>query len=600
MHTHTDDIPTHSYSLLPEKPGVYQFFNKKGTVIYVGKAKNLKKRVASYFTKEHTHGKTMVLVKNIHTIQHIVVESEQDALLLENNLIKKYKPRYNILLKDDKTYPWIVIKNEHFPRIFLTRNVIKDGSIYFGPYAHVRMAKFLLDMIRNMYQIRTCTLNLAPTEIEKGKYKVCLEYHIKNCKAPCVGLQTEEDYSITITDIKNILRGNIQEVMLELKKRMKEAAHILKFEEAKLIKEHIDMLETYQSKSTIVNPSINQVDVYSLIDDIDVAYINFLKVVHGAIIQVHTIEIKKQLDEQPEELLGIAIVEIRSKIPSNAQEIIVSVEPDFKLEKTLYTIPQRGDKKKLLELSERNAKYYKLEKLKHLKQIDPERHAKRILETAKQDLHLTVLPEYIECYDNSNTQGSFPVSACVVFKQAKPSKKDYRHFNIKTVSGPNDYASMQEVLRRRLATLIEEQSELPQLIVIDGGKGQLSIAYDVLKEYNLEEKIHLISIAERIDEIFFPNDSVPLYLDRNSETLKLIQRLRDEAHRFAITHHRNQRSKNFIHTELTTIPGIGNKLSEKLLTDFKSIAAIKKATTEELKKSIGSSKAEAVYNFFHK
>ncbi|HRS18240.1 MAG TPA: excinuclease ABC subunit UvrC [Bacteroidales bacterium] len=585
--------------ILPEKPGVYQFFDKHDTLLYVGKAKNLKKRVTSYFVKEHEHAKTRVLVSKIHSIQHIVVNSEQDALLLENNLIKKYRPRYNIMLKDDKTYPWIVIKNEPFPRVFHTRTMVKDGSTYFGPYANVRMSRFLLDMIFQLYTLRTCSLNLSNTEIAKGKYKVCLEYHIKNCKGPCVGLENEEAYNQTINDIKNILRGNIHEVIQVLTKKMKLHAEALQFEEAKQIKEHIDALARYQSKSTIVSPSITNVDVYSIEDDIDVAYVNFLKVVNGGVIQVHTIEIKKQLDETPEELLGMAITEIRDKIPSNAHEIIVPFMPDFLLEHVTYTIPQRGDKKQLLELSQRNVTYYKLEKLKQLKRVDPERHSNRILETIQKDLRLSELPVHMECFDNSNIQGAFAVAACVVFKNAKPSKQDYRHFNIKTVEGPNDFASMEEVLTRRYTKLIAENEPLPQLVIVDGGKGQLSSAVKVFTQLGIVDKVKLIGIAKRLEEIFFPGDSIPLYLNKTSETLKVIQHMRDEAHRFGITHHRNKRSKHFIQSELTSIQGIGSTIAEKLLSHFKSIEAIKNASEEELTKLIGKSKTSVIKAYFH-
>lgn len=586
-------------AVLPEKPGVYQFFDAKQRILYVGKAKNLKKRVSSYFTKEHEHAKTRVLVKKIVSMQHIVVASEQDALLLENNLIKKYRPRYNVMLKDDKTYPWIVIKNEPFPRVFHTRTMIKDGSTYFGPYANVRMSRFLLDMIRQLYRIRTCSLNLAQQEIAKQKYKVCLEYHIKNCEGPCVGLQTEESYHETMQDITAILKGNTAEVLQLLRSKMQSCAAALQFEEAAHIKNHIDLLEKYQSKSTVVNPTITNVDVYTIIDDVDVAFVNFLKVVNGAVVQVHTIEIKKQLDEQPEELLGIAITEVRQKIPSSAPEIIVPFVPDFVLDNVTFTVPKRGDKKQLIELSERNAKYYKLEKLKNLKRVDPERHSKRILETLKYDLHLSVTPDYIECFDNSNIQGAFPVAACVVFKNAKPSKKDYRHFNIKTVEGPNDFASMEEVLRRRYTRLIEEKQALPKLVIVDGGKGQLSSAVKIFKELGIFDSVQLIGLAKRLEEIYFPHDSIPLYLDKTGESLKLIQQLRDESHRFAITHHRNQRSKNFTQTELTEIPGIGPKISELLLQTFSSVSRIKKTSLSELSTVIGTVKAQKVFEYFN-
>ncbi|MDA3883671.1 MAG: excinuclease ABC subunit UvrC [Bacteroidales bacterium] len=585
-------------AVLPSKPGVYQFFDSKEKILYVGKAKNLKKRVSSYFVKKHEHGKTRVLVSKTANIQHIVVNSEEDALLLENNLIKKYRPRYNVLLKDDKTYPWIVIKNEHFPRIFHTRTLQKDGSDYFGPYANVRMSRFLLDMIRQLFKIRTCKLNLAPSEIAKQKYKVCLEYHIHNCLGPCIGEQTEESYKQTIYEIKQILRGNTATVLKILKNKMQESARALLFEEAEHIKQQIQQLEKYQSRSTIVSPSISNVDVYSLIDDIDTAYVNFLKVQNGAIIQVHTIEIKKQLEESSEEILAMAITEIRQKIPSTASEIIVPFSPDFALDNIHFHIPQRGDKKKLLELSERNVSYYKLEKLKQLKRVDPEKHSKRILETIKKDLQLSELPAHMECFDNSNIQGAFPVAACVVFKNGKPSKKDYRHFNIKTVEGPNDFASMEEVLRRRYSRLIQENEALPQLVIVDGGKGQLSAAVKIFKELQIFHTVQLVGIAKRLEELFFSEDPIPLYLDKTSESLKVIQHMRDEAHRFGITHHRNQRSKNFIQSELTQISGIGEKTAEELLGHFKSIPNIQKASPNDIAKIIGNAKAQIVSSHF--
>lgn len=583
---------------LPDSAGVYQFFDKSGTLLYVGKAKNLKKRVNQYFTKEHGDSKTTLLVRKIDNIKHIVVESEEDALLLENNLIKKNRPRYNILLKDDKTFPWIVIKNEHFPRIFFTRTYIRDGSQYFGPYANIKLAKFLLDMLTEMYQLRTCKLGLEPAAIAKGKFQTCLQYHIKNCLAPCEGLQSEEEYMQNIQDIKNILRGNISEVIALLKIRMQACVEKLHFEQAGMIKKQLEQLETYKSRSTIVSQTITNVDVFSILTDMDTAYVNFLKVQNGAVIQMHTIELKKQLDETPEELLAMAMVEIRGKIPGTAHEIIVPFIPDFTFSNTHYIIPQRGDKKALLELSERNAKYYQLEKLKNLKNVDPERHSKRILETMKADLHLSELPVHIECFDNSNIGGSFPVAACVVFKNAKPSKADYRHFNIRTVEGPNDFASMEEILTRRYSRLLAENQPLPQLVIVDGGKGQLSSAVKIFKQLGIFEKVQLIGIAKRLEEIFFPNDSIPLYLSKTSETLKVIQQLRNEAHRFGITHHRNQRSKFFITSELTTIEGVGEKTAALLLQKFKTINGIQTATMEELAAVIGQKKAEIVKEYF--
>jgi excinuclease ABC subunit C len=586
-------------SVLPDTPGVYQYYDKLGNIIYVGKAKNLKKRVASYFNKNHEHGKTIVLVKKIADIKHIVVENEEDALLLENNLIKKYQPRYNVLLKDDKTYPWICVKSEPFPRVFQTREIVKDGSLYFGPYSNIRVLRTMLEMLRQLYPIRSCSLNLSQLQIAKGNYKECLEYHIGNCKAPCVGLQQETDYMEYISDIKNILKGNISDVLKLLNQKMTQLATELKFEAAQQIKEKVELLEKYRSKSTVVSPSINNVDVFSLLDDGDVAYANFLKVANGAIIQSHTIELKKRLNESKEELLGIAITEIRQLIESTAIEILVPFLPDFTFNSLRFVIPQRGDKKSLLDLSLRNLKYYRVEKLKQIEHTDPERHTTRILETIKNDLQLDQLPRHIECFDNSNIQGKYPVAACVVFKNAKPSKNDYRHFNIKTVEGPNDFASMEEVVERRYKRLLEEKEDLPNLVIVDGGKGQLSSAVKIFKKLEIFDKVALIGIAKRLEEIFFPNDSIPIYLDKKSETLKVIQHLRNEAHRFGITHHRNKRSNDFIKSELFNISGIGKKTAENLLSNLKSISAVKKASVEDLTKIVGNAKAKIVFDYFN-
>jgi len=595
-------IPEHiklQLSVLPENPGVYQYSDSNGTIIYVGKAKNLKKRVSSYFVKSPSNRKTALLVKKIHTINYIVVNSEADALLLENTLIKKHQPRYNVLLKDDKTYPWICIKNEAFPRLLYTRNFVKDGSTYYGPYTNIRMIKTLLNFIRQLYQIRTCKLNLEANHIAQGKYAVCLEYHIHNCKGPCIGNQTEIDYAESIADIKNILKGNIGQVTSKMKSSMLAFANDLKFEEAQKVKEKLELLENYQSKSTVVSPSINNVDVYSILDDGDAAYVNFLKISNGAIIQSHILELKKRLDEPVAELLEIGITEIRQRIASNSPEIIVPFKPEFNLGKARFVVPQKGEKKQLLELSERNLKFYKAEKSKQLEKIDPERHTKRILERLKNDLQLDSHPLHIECFDNSNIQGTHPVSACVVFKNTKPSKKDYRHFNIKTVEGPNDFASMEEVLRRRYTRLIREKEQLPNLVIVDGGKGQLSSAVSIFKELGIFGQVALIGIAKRLEEIFFPGDPIPLYLDKNSESLKVIQHLRNEAHRFCITHHRNKRSKAFITSELTSIEGIGPTTSQNLLSSFKSIESIKNATKEEIANVIGNSKAILIWDYFH-
>ncbi|MCX6233043.1 MAG: excinuclease ABC subunit UvrC [Bacteroidetes bacterium] len=586
---------------IPEKPGIYQYFDDKGTIIYIGKAKNLKKRVNSYFNKEtFENGKIAVLVRKIADIRFMIVDTELDALLLENNLIKKYQPRYNVLLKDDKTYPWICIKNEAFPRIFPTRNVIKDGSQYFGPYASVRMMNTLLELIRQLYQIRNCKLNLSDNNIKSGKYKVCLEYHIKNCKGPCEGHQTTEDYNQTISEIKEIIKGNISNVLKQLKDLMMNLADNMEFEKAQLIKLKMEHLENYKSKSTIVNPAIDNVDVFSIVTDENAAFVNFLKVIDGAIVQTHTVEIKKKLDETAEELLTLAIVDLRQRFNSASKEIIVPFALDVDLQKTLVTIPQRGDKKQLLDLSERNAKFYKLDKQKQKDLIDPERHTKRILNQMMKDLRLNELPKHIECFDNSNIQGAYPVAAMVVFKNAKADKKEYRHFNIKTVEGPNDFASMEEVIYRRYKRLTEEMQPLPQLIIVDGGKGQLSAAIKSLEKLDLRGKISIIGIAKKLEEIYYPDDSIPMYLDKKSETLKIIQQLRDDAHRFGITHHRSKRSKATIKSVLTEIDGIGYTTAQVLLRKFKSVKNIEKAGTEEIQKVIGKAKAEIIINYFSK
>jgi len=584
---------------LPGKPGIYQYFDEKGTIIYIGKAKNLKKRVASYFNKEtFENGKLAVLVRKIADIQFMIVDTELDALLLENNLIKKYQPRYNVLLKDDKTYPWICIKNEAFPRIFPTRYVVKDGSQYFGPYASVKMMNTLLELIRQLYQFRNCKLNLSETNIKSGKYRVCLEYHIKNCKGPCEGFQSEDDYNQTISEITEIIRGNISNVLKQFRELMMKYAENLEFEKAQIIKLKMDHLENYKSKSTIVNPAIDNVDVFSIVTDENTGFVNFLKVIDGAIVQTHTVELKKKLDETPEELLTFAIIELRQRFNSASREIILPFELDIDLQKTIITVPQRGDKKQLLELSERNAKYYKLEKQKQKDLIDPERHSKRILSQMMKDLRLNEIPNHIECFDNSNIQGAFPVAAMVVFKDAKADKKEYRHFNIKTVEGPNDFASMEEVVFRRYKRLLEENQPLPQLIIVDGGKGQLSSAVKSLEKLGLRGKISIIGIAKKLEEIYYPNDSIPMYLDKKSETLKIIQQLRDEAHRFGITHHRSKRDKGTLKTVLTGIEGIGFTTAQALLRKFKSVKNIQKAGAEELQMVIGKAKTEIIQNYF--
>ena len=584
---------------LPSSAGVYQYFDKDDTILYVGKAKNLKRRVASYFHKEHSgYGKTRVLVKKIERIEYIVVESEVDALLLENNLIKKIQPRYNVMLKDDKTYPWICIKKERFPRVFSIRNVVKDGSEYFGPYSSVKAMKVLLDLIKQIYQLRSCTFNLSEENIEKGKFKVCLDYHIKKCLGPCEGYQDEENYNQSIAEIRNILKGNTHSIIMPLKAQMKQYAEDLQFEKAHDLKVKLDALEKYQSRSTVVSPTIHNVDVFTIFSDTDSAYVNYFKIVNGAIIQSHNLEIKKKLDEADEDLLCMAVLEIREKFHSDTKEIILNKEITSPWEEVKVHVPQRGDKKALIDLSLRNAQYMRQEKLKKIQIVDPERHSKRILEQVQKDLHLSELPIQIECFDNSNIQGTSPASACVVFKNAKPSKKDYRHFNIKTVEGPDDFASMEEVVYRRYKRLKEDKEPFPQLIIIDGGKGQLSSSLIALDKLELRGKIAIVGIAKRLEEIYFPGDSVPLYIDKRSESLKLIQHLRNEAHRFSLAHHRNLRSKSGLHSELDDIPGIGPKSKVDLLKKFKSIKRIKEASLETLTEVLGKSKAQKLNSYF--
>ena len=583
---------------LPDTAGVYQFFDAKDTILYIGKAKNLKKRVRSYFNKEHEYGKTNVLVKKIRAIKHIVVASETDALLLENNLIKKYQPRYNVLLKDDKSYPWICIKKERFPRVFSTRRVIKDGSEYFGPYTSIKTVYTLLDLIKGLFSLRTCNYDLAEDKIANQKYKVCLEFHLGNCKGACEGKEFEADYLQNLASVREILKGNFKNSLSVFKNQMKTLSADLRFEEAQVLKEKISILENYQSKSTIVNPKISDVEVYSIVSDERYAYVNFLQVSHGAIIRAHTMELKKKLDEPDPELLSLAITEIRHRFKLQSDEIYVPFKVDLSTNLKV-TIPKLGDKKHLLDLSLRNAKYQRLEQLKQIKITDPDRHTKRIMNQMKSDLRLDKAPTHIECFDNSNIQGTHPVAACVVFKNGKPSKKEYRHFNIKTVEGPDDFASMTEVVYRRYKRLLDEGQPLPQLIIIDGGKGQLSAALKSLDDLGLREKIAIIGIAKRLEELFYPNDPIPLYLDKKSETLKIIQQLRNEAHRFGIEHHRNRRSKSALKSELESIPGIGDKTRIQLLQTFKSAQRVSFAKLDELEHIVGKSKAQKIYNFYN-
>ena len=594
-----DDIKS-TLSVVPHQPGCYQFFDEQGTVIYIGKAKDLKKRVSSYFNKEHDSPKTRILVRKIAKIKYFVVNTEEDTFLLENNLIKQYQPRYNVLLKDDKTYPSIVVKKEFFSRVFQTRNIQRDGSRYFGPYTSIMSVRALLETIRKVYKVRTCRLNLTPENIAAGKFKVCLQYHIKRCEGPCEGLQSLEDYNKNIQEILEILKGNVSIISKNIYEEMQRCAEEFKFEEAQELKEKYLMIENFRERSTVVSNFGYNIDVFFCSNDEQSAYINYLHVVNGSIVQAYTFEYRKKLEETKEELLAMGIVEMRQRYKSESKEIIVPFIPDIELTNVEFTIPQRGDKRKLLALSEQNVNQYRVDKLKKAEVLNPEQLSTRLLKNVQKDLHLKELPLHIECFDNSNIQGTNPVAACVVFKKGKPSKKDYRHFAIKSVVGSNDYASMQEVIHRRYSRLVNEGGNLPQLIVVDGGKGQLSVTVEKLKEMDLYGKIAIIGIAERLEEIYFPNDSIPLYLDKNSETLKLIQYLRDEAHRFGLAFHRNKRSKAQIGSELDEIKGIGPASKKKILAHFKSIKRIKEADENEVIKVMGESKGKLVYNWFNK
>ena len=582
------------FKTLPTDPGVYQYFDKNNTVIYVGKAKNLKRRVTSYFTKVHDNAKTRILVKKIHRMEHIVVPTEVDALLLENNLIKKYRPRYNILLKDDKTYPWICIKKEPFPRVFSTRKVIRDGSDYFGPYPNVKTVYTLLELIRGLYPIRTCNYDLSEEKIQKQSYKVCLEYHIGNCLAPCEAKVSDEDYNQNIAAIRDIIKGNFRRSLNQFKTQMEKYAAAMEFEKAQEIKEKLESLENYQAKSTVVNSKITNVDVFTIISDESYGYVNFFQVAFGSIIRSHTVEIKKKLEETEAEMLPMAIVDLRQRFNSQSKELYLPFEMDLG-PKIKVTVPKLGDKKKLVELSQRNAKFFRLERFKQMKIVDPERHIKRLMNQMKTDLRLQEEPLHIECFDNSNIQGTNPTAACVVFRNGKPFKKDYRHFKIKTVAGPDDFASMEEVVHRRYKRLSDEGQSLPQLIVIDGGKGQLSSAVKSLDRLGLRGQIAIIGIAKRLEEIYYPGDSIPMYLDKKSETLKVIQQLRNEAHRFGLTLHRNIRSKNALKSPLDKVEGIGPKTKEMLLKKFKSLKRIKAAPEEEIIDMLGSVKGGKIF-----
>lgn len=584
-------------SSLPDKPGVYEYLDKTGEILYIGKAKNLKKRVASYFNKK-LDGKTEAMIGKVADIRHFVVETESDALLLENSLVKKHQPRYNIMLKDDKTFPWICIKIERFPRVFLTRNVIEDGSQYFGPYTSVHTVRTLLELIRTLYPIRTCSFVLSEENVEKKKFKLCLEFHLGNCKGPCEGLQKETDYNQSIDHIREVLKGNIQNVIKILNNLMIRASEEYRFEEAALLKKKIDSLKKFQAKSTIVNPSIRHTDVYSIVSDEKRAYVNFVKVVQGAIVQTYTIEIKKKLDETNADLLMMAITDLRQRIGSDAREVLVPFPLEYKMKDVHFHVPEKGDKKKLLQLSERNARYFQAEKESREETKTKEERASRILKTVQKDLIIKQLPVHIECFDNSNIQGKYPVAACVVFRSGRPSKKDYRHFNIKTVKGPDDYASMEEVVFRRYRRMIEEGSPLPQLVIIDGGKGQLGAAVKSLQQLGIYGRVAVIGIAKRLEEIYYPGDSLPLYIDKQSETLKLIQQIRNEAHRFGISFHRLKRDNDFIRSEIEEIKGFGEDALKKLFKSFDSVEAMKQASLQELTEVVGESKAQRLQEYF--
>lgn len=585
---------------LPPDPGVYRFLDEGGTILYVGKAKNLKNRLSSYFTAgKNTAFKTRTMVKNAHRVEFTMVETEADALLLENTLIKRFQPRYNVMLKDDKSYTYICIKNERFPRVFITRRVFRDGSTYFGPYTSKARIATILELIKQLFPLRTCALFLSRENIDKKKFKVCLEYHIKNCLGPCEALETEADYDRRIEQIKNILKGNFSGVKSHFREMMEQHAENLEFEKAQQIKDKLTAFEDYQSKSTVVNPVIRDADVFSIASDEKMAYVNYIKVVNGAIINTYTQEMVKNLDDEEADLLSFSIPEIREKFNSIAEEILVPMDVVMADPELKITVPKIGDKKKLLDLSEKNVKYHLLQKMRdEASKTRRQTSSERILRTLQADLHLKELPMHIECFDNSNMQGSYPVSSCVVFRNAKPAKQDYRHYNVKTVEGPNDFATMEEVVYRRYKRLLAEHQPLPQLIIIDGGKGQLSAAVKSLKSLNILEKVVVVGIAKRLEEIFFPDDPVPLYINKKSESLKLIQQARNEAHRFAITFHRTKRSQDFTKTELTDVPGIGDKTAEKLLSLFGSVKKIRDAAPEELEKAVGKSVTQKILNYF--
>lgn len=586
-------------AILPETPGVYMYYDAEGTVIYVGKAKNLKRRVSSYFNRTHDVLRTNLLVRAIADMSYIVVPTEQDALNLENSMIKEYKPRYNVLLKDDKSYPWICITKEMFPRVFMTRQRLKDGSKYFGPYTEAGAARAVLELARELYPIRTCRVPITPDMLARGKGRLCLEYHLKRCLGCCVGKVSAEDYAGYIEHIRMILRGETGVLMNYLRTEMERLASELRFEEAQELKEKYQLVERYNAKSVIVSQTLDNVDVFGIDDDVKDVFINYMHVRRGAVVRSLTLQYKRRMEESQAELLAYAMEEVRSRFGIEFGEVIVPLEPDAEFAGATYTVPQRGDRAKLLDVSVRNARQSQIDALKQMERLDPEKRTMRTLERMKADFRLKVLPRHVECFDNSNIQGTNPVASCVVFRDARPSKKDYRHFNIKTVEGPDDFASMKEVLTRRYTRLMEETpDDLPQLIVVDGGKGQLSAAVEALDEIGLRGVISVVGIAKRLEEIFFPGDSVPLYIDKNSESLRVVQQLRDEAHRFGITHHRNRRSKSAIVSELSQIKGIGPGTEQTLLRHFKSAKRVSEASLDALAEVIGPAKARLVRDHF--
>ena len=583
---------------LPEKPGVYKYFDKEGVIIYVGKAKNLKRRVSSYFTKNHDDFKTTILVRKIVALEYTVVDTEMDALLLENSLIKEFQPKYNINLKDDKSYPYIKITKERYPKVFPIRNLVKDGSEYFGPYASIRIMHTVLDLCQKLYPTRNCNLKMTPTGIDEGKYQVCLEFHIGNCKGPCVGNQSELAYQESIQHIRHILKGHLGEVKTHLKDLMHESAENLRFEEAQQYKDKLDLLQKYQSKSTVVSPTVGDVEVYSISSTDKLAFVNFLRVSQGIIVISRNIEVRKKIDEPEEEILVHVIGEMRNHYGDECREMITAIAIDWPDDKVILTHPKVGDKRKLLDLSIKNAMLYRQEKLQQYEKLNPQIRVDRLMEQMKNDLRLTEYPVHIECFDNSNFQGAYPVSACVVFKDGKPSKNDYRHFNVKTVDGPNDFATMKEAILRRYGRLLSENQPLPQLVVVDGGKGQLSSAVEALQELGIYGKLAIIGIAKRLEELYYPNDPLPLYIDKKSETLKVIQHMRDEAHRFGITHHRQRRDKGTLKTALTEIPGIGPAKAKLLLKEFKSVTRVKTASVDTLTPIVGKASADIIVQFY--